>query len=73
MMTGSTPDELSDEVERRLTAIGNRFPNRFSPEQVEEIRNRVRKSVEQGVKLTEQHLANGVGPDFDPRAMSHDE
>ena len=73
MMSGSTPEGSSDEVEHRLTAIDSRFPDRFSPEQVEEIRNRVRKSIEHGVKLTGQHLANGIGPDFDPRAMSHDE
>jgi hypothetical protein len=72
-MTGWTADELSDSVERRLTAIDRRFPDRFSAEQVEEIRDRVRKSIEHGVKLTEQYLANGVGPDFDPRAMAHDE
>jgi hypothetical protein len=65
----STP---SPEIERRLAAIVERFPERFSSEQIDEIRDRISKSIAFGTTLAGQHLANGIGTTFDPRAMSRE-
>lgn len=60
------------EIERRLAAIRERFPDRFSPEQIEEIRNRVARSVALGVSLSGRLFPNATGPNFDPRATADD-
>ena len=60
------------EVDRRLSTILTRFPDRFSPGQIDEIRERLTKSIGFGATLAGQHLANGIGPNFDPRAMNRD-
>lgn len=64
------PSQDSAEVERRLAAITNQFPDRFSPAQIEEIRARVERSVALGTTLRGIHLPNATGLWFDPRAMS---
>lgn len=60
------------EIKRRLKAIQRRFPDRFSDKQVDEIRSRVARSVALGANLAKLDLPNGIGPDFDPRAMSNE-
>ena len=71
-MSEPNVNESDPEVERRLSAIARRFPERFSPEQADEIRERVIKSIDLGSKLSAQVLENGVSPHFDPRVMSHE-
>ena len=66
------PNDTAPEMEGRLATILARFPDRFSPEQVNEIRERLIKSIDFGATLSGQHLANGIGPNFDPRAMNSD-
>ena len=61
---------IASEVDRRLATILTRFPDRFSPAQIAEIRERLTKSISFGVTLSGQHLANGIGPSFEPRAMN---
>ena len=68
------PAESKDakrESKRRLKSITRRFPDRFSDEQVDQIRGRVARSVALGGNLAKVELPNGIGPDFDPRAMSN--
>jgi hypothetical protein len=58
-------------VERRLAAITSRFPDRFTDEQVDQIRRRVARSVTLGANLARVDLPNGIGPNFDPRAIAN--
>jgi hypothetical protein len=64
------PLESDPEIQRRLDAIVGRFPDRFSPDQIEQIRDRVARSIGFGARLRQTQLANGTGPWFDPRAMT---
>ena len=59
------------EIKRRVKSIKRRFPDRFSDEQVDQIRGRVARSITLGGNLAEVELPNGTGPNFDPRAMSN--
>jgi hypothetical protein len=63
--------EAKREIKRRLKSITHRFPDRFSNEQVDQIRSRVARSVTLGANLVKVDLPNGTSPDFDPRAMSN--
>lgn len=67
-----TPERDVDQVEvdRRMTAILARFPDRFSDEQMSQIRRRVARSIELGLKLRSVDLANSVHPYFDARAYA---
>ena len=65
------PTVHDDTVERRVVAITSRFPNRFTDEQVDQIRRRVARSVTLGANLAKVELPNGIGPHFDPRAMAN--
>lgn len=70
---GSMISDANSEIERRLATILQRFPERFSSEHKDDIRDRVSKSVAYGATLAGQHLGNGIGPAFDPRAMNRGE
>lgn len=53
-----------------MTAILARFPDRFSDEQMSQIRRRVARSIELGLKLRSVDLANSVHPYLDARAYA---
>jgi hypothetical protein len=57
------------EVHRRLDAVLERFPDRFAPEQIAEIRGQITQAVENSAHLAGLKLPNHVGPWFDPRSM----
>jgi hypothetical protein len=67
----ANPTDHDTVVERRLAAITNRFPDRFTDEQVDQIRRRIARSVTLGANLARVDLPNGIGPNFDPRAMAN--
>jgi hypothetical protein len=54
-----------------MKAITHRFSDRFSDEQVGQIRGRVARSITLGANLKKVDLPNGTSPAFDPRAMSN--
>ena len=65
------PSQDAAEVERRLATITNRFPDRFSPAQIEEIRARVERSIALGNTLRGMSTCpTPPASGFDPRAMS---
>ena len=57
-------DSLSRESEGRLAEITNRYPDRFSPHQIDEIRDRIERSIKLGRSLRKVELSNGDGPDL---------
>ena len=65
------PTDHDATVERRLAAVTSRFPDRFTDEQVDQIRRRVARSVTLGANLARVELPNGIGPNFDPRAIAN--
>ena len=69
-VTPTDPVDRDAIVERRLAAITSRFPDRFTDEQVDQIRHRIARSVTLGANLAKVDLPNGIGPNFDPRAMA---
>ncbi|HET7055958.1 MAG TPA: hypothetical protein VFI12_05810 [Thermomicrobiales bacterium] len=69
--TPADPIDYDAIVEHRLAAITSRFPDRFTGEQVDQIRRRVARSVTLGANLAKVELPNGIGPNFDPRAMAN--
>ena len=70
----TTPDAPSPDPEsqRRLDAITQRFPDRFSDEQIEQIRARVTRSIALGQTLASHRLPNGIDPHFYPRPIPHE-
>ena len=68
----ATHDEQDrdQEIDRRLAAILTRFPDRFSDEQIAQIRKRLGNAIGQGTKLRQTELGNSIGPQFDPRAYA---
>ena len=70
MTEKENPSGDAAEVDRRLATITSRFPDRFSPAQVDEIRKRVERSIALGNTLRNVHLPNSTGPGFDTRARS---
>jgi hypothetical protein len=65
------PTDHDAVIERRVTSITSRFPDRFTDGQVDQIRRRVARSVTLGANLAKVELPNGIGPNFDPRAMAN--
>jgi hypothetical protein len=76
-MSSGPPESPADPIdhdatiELRMTAIASRFPDRFTAEQFDQIRRRVARSVTLGANLARVELPNGIGPNFDPRAMAN--
>jgi hypothetical protein len=63
--TDQAPDPtLEAESKRRLGELTSRFPDRFSEEQIGEIRGRIERSVNLGRSLRQAELGNGDGPDL---------
>jgi hypothetical protein len=71
-MTDQAEPSTDAEVQRRLDAILERFPDRFSGEQIAEITIRIRRAINHGSSLSNPKLPNCVGPWFDPRSMAHE-
>jgi hypothetical protein len=55
---------MTDEIERRLASLRNRFPDRFSEAQWEEIREDLEQLVQAAATLRRRALANADEPDF---------
>lgn len=55
---------MTDEIERRLASLRDRFPNRFSEAQWEEIREDLGQLVQAAATLRRRALGNADEPDF---------
>ena len=58
------------EIETRLGTITRRYPGRFTDEQVELIRKRIRRSMALAAEMRAHPLTNADGPTFSPIAMN---
>lgn len=56
--------QMTDEIERRLASLRNRFPNRFSEAQWEEIHEDLEQLVQAAATLRRRALGNADEPDF---------
>jgi hypothetical protein len=58
------------EIDRRIEAMRARFPDRFTPAQIDQIRERIARSIGLAATLRQTELENGLGPWFDPRSIA---
>uniref|UniRef100_A0A831TGR8 Uncharacterized protein n=1 Tax=Thermorudis peleae TaxID=1382356 RepID=A0A831TGR8_9BACT len=56
--------QMTGEIERRLASLRNRFPDRFTEPQWEEIREDLEQLVQAAATLRQRALDNADEPDF---------